>query len=51
MTTISRCDTIYHRRGSGTKPTGGTRVHELGWLLALSLNSKEGVSIWNGFRQ
>nr|DAX72875.1 MAG TPA: hypothetical protein [Caudoviricetes sp.] len=38
-------------RGSGTKPTDGIRVHELGWLSALSLNSKRGMIIWNGFRQ
>ena len=25
------------------KPTGGTRVHEFGWLSALSLNSKREV--------
>ncbi|UWG05226.1 MAG: YvrJ protein family protein [Bacteriophage sp.] len=31
----------FNCRGSGTKPTGGTRVHELGWLSTLSLNSKE----------
>ena len=35
---------LYHCRGSGTKPTGGTRVHEFGWLTALPLNSKEGVT-------
>lgn len=33
---------LYHCRGSGTKPAGGTRVHEFGWLTALPLNSKEG---------
>lgn len=32
---------LYHCRESGTKPAGGTRVHELGWLITLTLNSKE----------
>lgn len=32
----------FNYRGSGTKPTGGTRVHEFGWLTAFPLNSKEG---------
>lgn len=33
---------LYHCRGSGTKPTGGTRVHEFGWLTALPPQFKRG---------